>query len=153
MLMNLEDTYDKIYRYCFMKLHSSQAAEDITQETFLHYFRVAGAHEIENINAYLYGIARNLCADYYRMQSFDSIDEAEVAGRNECESSELRIALEQAMESLPCDEKEILFLRYTNDISINEIANILCVSRFAVYRKERHALKLLREKVDWRDFL
>lgn len=35
MPMNLEDDYDKIYRYCYMKVHHQQAAEDITQETFL----------------------------------------------------------------------------------------------------------------------
>lgn len=35
--MELEEQYDKIYRYCYFKLQHVQKAEDITQETFLRY--------------------------------------------------------------------------------------------------------------------
>ncbi len=123
-MINLEETYDKIYRYCFMKLHNSQIAEDITQETFLHYFNVLGTRKIENWNAYLYRIAGNLCADYYRRQPVDFLEDSEISGENICEQSEVRMALEQAMETLPQVEREILFLRYTNDIPIHEVAAI-----------------------------
>jgi len=33
--MDLEEQYDKIYRYCYFKVRHCQTAEDITQETFL----------------------------------------------------------------------------------------------------------------------
>ena len=36
--MDLEDKYDKIYRYCYFKVRHCQTAEDITQETFLRFF-------------------------------------------------------------------------------------------------------------------
>ena len=36
--MDLSEQYDKIYRYCYFKVHHCQTAEDITQETFLRYF-------------------------------------------------------------------------------------------------------------------
>ena len=39
MFLDLEEQYDKIYRYCYFKLHHQQSAEDITQETFLRYFQ------------------------------------------------------------------------------------------------------------------
>lgn len=64
MLSDIEILYDKIYRYCFMKLHNPQAAEETTQETFLRYFNVEKSFRIRNSNAYLYIIARNLCADF-----------------------------------------------------------------------------------------
>ena len=32
--MDLSEQYDKIYRYCYFKVHHCQTAEDITQETF-----------------------------------------------------------------------------------------------------------------------
>ena len=58
--MDIEEQYDKIYRYCYFKIYDKQLAEDITQETFLRFFR-------QNLNidnskelAYLYTIARNL---------------------------------------------------------------------------------------------
>lgn len=38
--MDLEEQYDKIYRYCYFKLHHQQMAEDITQETFFVFGKV-----------------------------------------------------------------------------------------------------------------
>ena len=35
--MDIEEQYDKIYRYCYFKLSNQQLAEDITQETFLRF--------------------------------------------------------------------------------------------------------------------
>lgn len=37
--MDLEKQYDKIYRYCYFRLHDEQSAQDITQETFLRFYR------------------------------------------------------------------------------------------------------------------
>lgn len=37
MHTDLDEQYDKIYRYCYMKLRHQQAAEDITQKTFLRF--------------------------------------------------------------------------------------------------------------------
>lgn len=38
MALDIEEQYEKIYRYCFYRLHSREQAEDITQETFLRWF-------------------------------------------------------------------------------------------------------------------
>lgn len=145
--------YDKLYRYCFMKIHDPQTAEDITQDTFMRYFSTADRAPIKNPNAYLYTIARNLCIDYYRTKPFEPIEEADTVSSDDWEQSDLHIALEQAMDKLPEIEQEILFLRYTNDVSVSEIAESLGLSRFAVHRKEKHALKILRERLDVNDFL
>lgn len=151
-MSDLEKFYDKIYRYCFMKLHNPQIAEDITQETFLHYLKAEGKGEIKNLESYLYAVARNLCVDFYRIQPLESIANEKMIGTDDCEWNSTRLVLEQAMEDLPDDEREVLFLRYTNGVSVNEIAKIIGVSRFSVYRKEKHALKVLRDKLDRRDF-
>ena len=55
--MDLEELYDKVYRYCYMKLRHPQAAEDITQEAFLRFLRVYEEREIRKRTAYLYTIA------------------------------------------------------------------------------------------------
>ncbi|MBD5515815.1 MAG: RNA polymerase sigma factor [Lachnospiraceae bacterium] len=69
MSLDVEEQYDKIYRYCYFKLHNQQTAEDITQETFLRYFQrydhVTGREALKC----LYTIARNLCIDEYRRRS------------------------------------------------------------------------------------
>ena len=40
MHTDLDEQYDKIYRYCYMKLRHQQTAEDITQETFLRFLEI-----------------------------------------------------------------------------------------------------------------
>ena len=37
MRADMDEQYDKIYRYCYMKLKHRQAAEDVTQEAFLRF--------------------------------------------------------------------------------------------------------------------
>ena len=64
--MNLEDQYDRIYRYLYFHLHDKHEAEDLTQEAFL---RFLGSRTYQDENRqlqYLYTIARNLCNQYYR---------------------------------------------------------------------------------------
>lgn len=69
MSIDVEEQYDKIYRYCYFKMHNQQTAEDITQETFLRYFQrydhVTGGEALKC----LYTIARNLCIDEYRRRT------------------------------------------------------------------------------------
>lgn len=66
MSEKLEEQYNKIYRYCYMKLGHRETAEDLTQETFLRFFRDYRYQDIGKEMAYLYMIARNQCIDYYR---------------------------------------------------------------------------------------
>ncbi|MBR2258512.1 MAG: hypothetical protein IJ899_14515 [Blautia sp.] len=35
--MNLEEQYDRIYKFLYFRLHDQHAAEDLTQETFLRF--------------------------------------------------------------------------------------------------------------------
>ncbi len=38
MAIDIEEQYDKIYRYCYYRLRDRERAEDVTQETFLRWF-------------------------------------------------------------------------------------------------------------------
>ena len=63
--MDLENTYDKIYRYVYFRIKDQTVAEDITQETFLRFISQKGnIHDYEM--KYLYTIARNQCIDEFR---------------------------------------------------------------------------------------
>ena len=64
--VDFEEQYDKIYRYCYFKVHKQELAEDITQETFLRFIRKYGVREEEWVLRYLYRIAHNLCVDEYK---------------------------------------------------------------------------------------
>ena len=63
--MDIEQQYDKVYRYCYFKVQDKYLAEDITQETFLRFFNSDYKARGKEL-AYLYTIARNLCIDEYR---------------------------------------------------------------------------------------
>ena len=69
MHTDLDEQYDKIYRYCYMKLRHQQTAEDITQETFLRFLENKTYKDMGKEISYLYRIARNLCIDQIRKQS------------------------------------------------------------------------------------
>ena len=56
-MLNLEDQYDRIYRYLYFHLHDKHEAEDLTQEAFL---RFLGSRTYQDENRqlqYLYTIA------------------------------------------------------------------------------------------------
>ena len=61
--MDLEEQYDKIYRYCYFKVNRREIAEDITQETFLRFLENSNYANTGKAMQYLYTFARNLCVD------------------------------------------------------------------------------------------
>lgn len=75
MSLDLEEQYDKIYRYCYFRLHQRETAEDITQETFLRFFESRGYVNKGKSLQYLYTIAHNLCVNEYRKPKTEPLDE------------------------------------------------------------------------------
>ncbi|MDO5784789.1 MAG: sigma-70 family RNA polymerase sigma factor [Eubacteriales bacterium] len=151
--MDTEEMYDKLYRYCYMKTKHQQTAEDITQETFLRFLESHSYKEIGKQTSYLYTIARNLCYDHFRKKTELPLEmKEEMLFADNTETQTTTIALEQTLQQLPEKEQELLFLRYTNGLSAAQAAAILNLSRFAVYRQEKKALKQLKKILDRRDF-
>ena len=72
--MDMEELYNKIYRYCYFKLYDKQLAQDITQETFLRFFQQNVSINIRKELPYLYTIAKNLCADNFRKKHMESLE-------------------------------------------------------------------------------
>lgn len=93
--------------------------------------------------AYLYTIARNLCMDAFRKKQPVQLPD-ELPDRDSMERLELKIAVRQALKTLPEQERELLLLRYANELSVGEISVIMGMSRFAVYRRTSSALATLK---------
>lgn len=83
MSADIEEQYDKIYRYCYFKTQNAALAEDLTQECFLKYISQNTYVERGKELAYLYTIARNLCMDTFRRKAFVPLDE-NAARRKSC---------------------------------------------------------------------
>ena len=73
MSLDINEQYDKIYRYCFLRVRHKETAEDLTQETFLRYLEHPQYHSEDKTLQLLYTIAGNLCTDEFRKILFDRI--------------------------------------------------------------------------------
>ena len=72
--MDIEEQYDKIYHYCYFKIYDKQLAQDITQETFLRFYKQELNFDSRKHLPYLYTIARNLCIDELRKKAIESLE-------------------------------------------------------------------------------
>lgn len=146
--MAIEEQYDKIYRYCFFKVHNQQLAENITQEAFLRFFSKELSLESSKELPYLYTIARNLCIDEFRKTPMENLEKVpDTQGYDPSEDWINSIVLKDAISTLPQDEQELLLLRYANDVPVTSICKITGLSRFAIYRKTSRILTYLRTEL------
>ena len=121
--MDIEEQYDKIYRFCYYRVKHKETAEDLTQETFLRFLKSPYEERGERIR-YLYTIARNLCTEEMRRERAEALPddvsdeglEAEKAG----EKAQVNLALGRMSE----EDRELLILRYMNEESLRDIYSI-----------------------------
>ncbi len=146
--MDIEEQYDKIFRYCCFRIYDRQLAQDITQETFLRFFGQDLRLDNGRGLSYLYTIAKNLCADEFRKKPVYNVEDVEdTASGDTAEEWINNLVLRAAIEKLPREEQELLFLRYVNEISVTSICRMTGISRFSVYRRLSKALKRLKESL------
>lgn len=150
----IEKQYDRIYRYCYFKLRQREAAEDITQETFLRFLESETYQNEGKALQYFYTVAGNLCIDEYRKAGRRKEDPG---GKEPEERSDERsledqlvcsIALKEALEQLEERDRELLLLRYVNEVPVSVLCSLYQISRFAIYRRLKQILKSLREKLE-----
>ena len=151
MSFDIEEQYDKIYRYCYFKLHSRELAEDVTQETFLRYLEHYNCITTVSALKCLYTIARNLCVDEYRKPRTELMDEPMPDYTME-EKLITNLAVRTALSKLAPDEQELLLLRYVNEVPVSALGKIYGLSRFAIYRKITSASNKFREELRKEDY-
>lgn len=146
--MDIEEQYDKIYHYCYFKLYDKQLAQDITQETFLRFFRQDLSLDNNKELPYLYTIAKNLCVDNFRKKTAVILEDiTEEATYNPTEDLINHLTLKSIISKLSQEEQELIFLRYVNEMGVTAICRITGFSRFAVYRRLSKVLKWLKEEL------
>ncbi len=156
----LYDKYSQlIYRFIVLRLNSREDANDLTSEVFLKAWQylVTGKKNIDNFKAWLYRLAGNLVIDHYRqsgreLQVLDEgqwnkiIDETYNLEAQIKQKEDARW-LRQAMEKLSQDERELLVMRYIDDLDIKEISAILDKTTGAVRVALHRAIKALKEVI------
>ena len=145
MTVDIEEQYEKIYRYCYYRLRNRERAEDVTQETFLRWFASDTYRDKNKLLQYLYTVASHLCADEYRNPSYQPIpDDLPSEGGDPL----LSIALLGELDKLPPEDRELTLLRYINEVPVGVLCKLYGLSRFALRRRVNGILKTLRNALD-----
>lgn len=158
-----EEFSDAIFRYALFQTSNKETALDITQDTFIKTWQyLQKGEEVENIRAFLYRVAKNLIIDYRRKKKSSSLDQILEAGTdfteqpNVLEEKEDDFDRERDKEKIlktidKIDEKykEILLMRYVEEMSIKEIGDILEKSQnhisVMIHRGVEKLKKLLKD--------
>ena len=144
--MDIEEQYDKIFRFCYYRVHNTDTAQDLTQETFLRFMNSSYEERGEQLR-FLYTIARNLCIDESRKAKMEELTEDYSGDGDEAEVLIRKIDVNSALDKMPEEDRELLILRYMNEVPLSDICKIMGVSRFALYRKlnsvKRDFIKLM----------
>lgn len=143
--MDIDEQYDKIYRFCYLRVRHRETAEDITQETFLRFLEHPQYHNTDKTLQLLYTIAGNLCTDEFRKKTSASLSDTDASPDNVEDSVLSSYSLQQALQQLDSTDREILLLRYINDVPINVIGKLYSMSRFAVSRRLKRVLAALHD--------
>lgn len=152
---------DALFRYCIMRVSDKEKAIDIVQDIFAELWKaVNGAgKKIENERAYLFTLAHNRIIDWYRKKKTESLDalmenedngkpfdhQDEQAYSNIIFSAEAKQVLEK-IETLEPIYKDVLYLRFAEDLPPEEIGKILGENANTISVRITRGLEKLREQ-------
>lgn len=148
---------ERIYRFIYFKVSSTEDAQDLTSEVFLKVWQYINEKNIiKNLNALIYQIARNLVIDYYRKKAKSSINAEETLLKNitdtKSEDMQKQVhtliemqGLEPLLRKLKDEYREVIVLRYIEEYSLKEIASILDKQTGNVKVLLHRAVKRLKE--------
>jgi RNA polymerase sigma-70 factor, ECF subfamily len=163
---------NRLYRYLLRIVRQPAEAEDLFQQTWLRVVeKIRSFDASRNFDAWLFTLARNLAIDHLRRVRPQSLDEplAEplansghsetVADRipskdrtplDHALAAERRTEITEAMAGLPMIYREVLTLRFEEEMKIEEIAQVTAVPLSTVKSRLRRSLEQLRYALEAR---
>jgi len=155
--LTYEQNFEKIYRFFYYKVLNCTLAEDLTSDTFLAFVeQVKKRKDIENYNAFLYGVARivftkhlrkkykepafNVAPEYFEQYVEHLLSESKG-------SKSLEERAQKYIDLLPPSQKQVAYLRLVAKHNNKEIAEKLGKNQNYVKVTFRRALKSLKKLV------
>jgi len=156
---------DKVYQLSFRMLGNRHEAEDIAQEAFIRAFVNIQSFNINlKFSTWIYRIATNLCIDRIRKKKPDYYLDAEVAGtegltmyshipstaplpEDDVESLELQESIQKEISKLPEKYRSVIVLKYIEELSLNEISEILDIPLGTVKTRIHRGREALRKQL------
>ena len=141
---------------CYMILHDEALAEDAVQETFLKAYKGLAKFRGDcGQKTWLMRIAVNTCRDMQRTSWFRHEDRRVspdmMFNAQAVQPDDDREELALAIVALPRKDKEVVLLRYYQDMTIKEIAQTLGIAPSSVCNRLKRAEKKLRITLEGRD--
>jgi len=151
-----------IYRFIYFKVGKEIEAQDLTSLVFLKAWQHVQSNSLvegKTLRALVYKVARNAIIDHYRegggkleLSLDDENNPIEIIDENQNLESDLDRAADLALlrKQLPLlkeEYREVIILRFVNDLSLEEIADVTNKSRGNVRVILHRALSALKEMV------
>jgi len=148
---------DRVYSIALRYSGDSAAAMDIAQDTFLKLLSsIQQFRGDASFESWLYRLVVNCCLDYHRKRRrflplLDDAIEVFRAPRESalhdllCEEQQERV--QQLVAQLPEEQRMVVVLRYTEDLSYEEIAELLGCRRGTVASRLNRAHKALERRL------
>lgn len=138
--------YPDILRYCLWHAPDRQSAEDATQETFIKMIRHLQGYTHRHFRAFLYRIAANTCIDMQRRKGTSAVplpEGLEVAEQG-YDQAEADADLQRMVSGLPPEQRELVLLRFAQQLTLREMAEVTGLPLRTVQSRLRAALKKLK---------
>lgn len=129
---------EPIYRFVFFKVNDEQTAQDITAEVFLKCWKKLTGERgktVKHLRAFFYTVARNQIIDYYRSGAHqkqvyisDNLQRDLIDHKDGKQQIEVKIESEyilKLVQLLKESYKEIIILRYVEEMNLVEISKII----------------------------
>lgn len=158
---------NRLYRYLLRVVRQPAEAEDLFQNTWIRVAEKIGQYDPNrSFEAWLFTLARNLAIDHLRRIRPESLDEPigeeggetgasrlrsrEPAAYERIASQERSSRIGESLETLPVPYREVLTLRFEEEMKLEEIAEVLGAPLSTVKTRLRRALDRLRVTMEVR---
>ena len=152
----------RLFRYLVYICSNRETAEDLFQETWVRVLDRGHQYDGRSkFETWLFSIARHLVIDLHRRkrpQSLDALTEAEenpiqvpaggASALDLAAARELEAGLLESLNRLPAILREVLLLRFQEDLKLEEIAVVLAVPMGTVKSRLYRGLEQLRELIE-----
>lgn len=143
---------DALIRYGLFKTHNGPLAEDLMQNTFLKTWKyLLKGGKVDMIEAFLYHILKALIIDEYRKHKVRSLDILIEKGFDLAFTDAERLAnifdgtkAVALLKKLPPSYREIMYMRYIQDLSIKEISRLTGKTKNTVAVQTHRGLQKLK---------
>lgn len=154
----LYDAYlERIYRFVYFRVEDQQTAEDITSQVFLKAWENLGRFQIGGTPflAWLYTIAHNAVIDHYRTRKVTAaLEDVRLSDPGHAEAVENSIdsavemsSIKSALQTLTGDQRQVLLLKFIDEMSNEEIARHLGKREGAIRALQMRGLKALSKRL------